>query len=165
MIVPPCCCLKRILHCSSVAGDIHFTRKLNIVTATVIYNGNLHTTAVHTFSGASVETDAPVDNGGQGEKFSPTDLVAAALASCMCTVMGLSAQARGMDLGPVECEVEKIMTANPRRIGEIKVSIVLKGPREYSDHERSVLERAAVTCPVYESLHPDCKKSVLFIWP
>ena len=135
------------------------------MTAKVIYEGNLHTTATHLQSGSSIETDAPVDNGGKGEQFSPTDLVAAALASCMCTIMGISAKKHNVDLGRIVCDVEKVMVANPRRIGEIKINIEVHGPNVFSDHERSFLERAALTCPVYESLHPDCRKSVLFIWP
>jgi len=135
------------------------------LTAKVIYNGNLHTTATHIRSGTVIETDAPLDNGGKGEAFSPTDLVAAALASCMCTLMGISAKARGIELRNIECEVEKIMAANPRRIGEIKVKVVVQGPGIFSDGERSILERAALTCPVFESLHPDCIKTILFDWP
>ena len=135
------------------------------MTAKVIYEGDLHTTATHLQSGSIIETDAPVDNGGKGERFSPTDLVAAALASCMCTIMGISAKKHNVDLGRIECEVEKIMAANPRRIGEIKINIAVHGPGVFSDDERSLLQRAALTCPVYESLHPDCIKTVLFIWP
>ena len=135
------------------------------MTAKVIFEGGLLTTATHLQSGTVIQTDAPVDNGGQGSKFSPTDLVAAALASCMLTIMALTAEKRNIRLGRIECDVEKIMVSNPRRIGQIKVNMIIHGPNEYSDHERSVLERAALTCPVYESLHPDCVKTVLFIWP
>jgi putative redox protein len=135
------------------------------LTAKVVYERGLLTEATHLQSGTAVQTDAPVDNGGLGSKFSPTDLVAAALASCMCTIMALSAEKRSIPLGRIECDVDKIMTSNPRRIGEIKVTIVMHGPHEYTDHERSILERAALTCPVYESLHPECLKTVLFIWP
>ncbi len=135
------------------------------MTAKVIYNGGLLTAATHLGSGTVIETDAPVDNGGLGSKFSPTDLVAAALASCMCTIMALTATKREIPLERIECGVEKIMVQNPRRIGQIKVSMIVLGPHHYTDHERSVLEQAALTCPVYESLHPDCEKNVLFIWP
>jgi uncharacterized OsmC-like protein len=135
------------------------------VTAKVIYEGDLHTVATHVHSGTVIETDAPLDNGGKGERFSPTDLVAAALASCMCTLMGLSARKHGFELGRIECDVEKIMTTNPRRIGEIKVKVVVNGRGAYSDNEMAILERAALTCPVFESLHPDCKKDILFVWP
>ena len=144
---------------------LSFTSKSPDLTSKVSYEGNLHTRAIHTRSGSEIETDAPTDNGGQGERFSPTDLVATALASCMCTVMGISANNRGKELGRIECEVEKIMAANPRRISEIKVNMTVLGPQEYSDHERKILERAALTCPVIESLHPDCIKTVLFSWP
>lgn len=132
------------------------------MTASVIYEGNLRTVATHLQSGNTIETDAPVDNGGQGSRFSPTDLVAAALASCMCTIMGLAANAHNIDLGRVSCDVEKIMAANPRRIGEIKVDLRFEGPQTYDDKARAMLERAALTCPVFESLHPDCKKTVSF---
>ena len=135
------------------------------MTAKVTYEGNLHTVATHIQSGSTIETDAPLDNGGKGERFSPTDLVAAALASCMCTVMGISAQKRQMPLGRIECDVEKVMVPSPRRIGEIKITLLIHGPIHYSEEERSILERAAMTCPVFETLHPDCVKTILFIWP
>jgi uncharacterized OsmC-like protein len=135
------------------------------VTAKVVYENGLLTTATHLQSGTIIQTDAPVDNGGEGSKFSPTDLVAAALASCMLTIMALTAQKRNIQLGLIECDVEKIMVQNPRRIGHIKINMIIHGPNQYSDHERSLLERAALTCPVYESLHPDLQKTVLFIWP
>jgi uncharacterized OsmC-like protein len=135
------------------------------VTAKVTYEEGLITTATHLASGTVIQTDAPVDNGGEGSKFSPTDLVAAALVSCMLTIMALTAQKRNIKLGKIECDVEKKMVQNPRRIGQITVNMIIHGPNEYSDHERSVLERAALTCPVYESLHPDLQKTVLFIWP
>ncbi len=137
---------------------------LHPVTAQVIYEGNLRTVATHIQSGTAIETDAPVDNGGQGSRFSPTDLVAAALASCMCTIMALAAKAHSIDLGRVSCDVEKIMVSNPRRIGEIKVDLRFEGPQAYDDKSRAILERAALTCPVFESLHPDCKKTVSFSW-
>lgn len=135
------------------------------MTAKVSYEGNLHTLATHIRSGSTIETDAPLDNGGKGEAFSPTDLVAAALASCMVTVMGIAANARNMPLGRIDCEVEKIMVPNPRRIGEIKASLTFAGPDVYTPEWRESLERIAMTCPVLESLHPDCKKTVTFNWP
>lgn len=135
------------------------------MTATVLYKGALRTTATHLQSGIVIETDAPTDNGGQGSCFSPTDLVATALAACMCTTMALSAKARAVPIGDINCDVEKVMAPNPRRIVEIKVMLIINGGVAYSDQERSILERAALTCPVLESLHPDCKKTVLFIWP
>jgi putative redox protein len=134
------------------------------VTAQVIYEGSLRTQATHIQSGSTIETDAPVDNGGQGARFSPTDLVAAALASCMCTIMGLAAEAHSIDLGSISCDVEKIMIKDPRRIGEIRVALHFEGPQTYDEKARAVLERAALTCPVFESLHADLKKTVSFSW-
>lgn len=135
------------------------------VTSTVLYEGDLRTVATHTFSGSVIETDAPLDNQGKAERFSPTDLVATALASCMCTIMGISARTQQINIDGIVCEVEKIMVPNPRRIGEIKVNIIFPKTVKLTDKQRTILERAALTCPVYESLHPDCKKTVLFIWP
>ncbi|MBS1615034.1 MAG: OsmC family protein [Bacteroidetes bacterium] len=135
------------------------------MTAKVSYESGLVTTSVHLRSGTIIQTDAPTDNGGTGSKFSPTDLVASALASCMLTLMALCAKGHDFALGHIECEVEKIMVPAPRRIGEVRIAMKLSGPHQYSDRERALLEHAALTCPVLESLHPDLKKSVQFIWP
>jgi putative redox protein len=135
------------------------------VTSKVIYTGELRTVATHLLSGSVIESDAPLDNNGKGERFSPTDLVATALASCMCTIMGIAARTHSINIEGTECEVEKIMVVNPRRIGEIKVNIHFPKTQTYSDKEKKILEHAALTCPVFESLHPDCKKTVLFLWP
>lgn len=134
------------------------------MTSKVIYEGNLRTVATHLQSGTQIETDAPVDNKGKGERFSPTDLVATALASCMCTLMGIAANTHDISIDGIVCEVEKIMAANPRRIAEIKVTVKMPNTNSYSDKEKLILERAAITCPVYMSLHPDCLKSVTFHW-
>ncbi len=134
------------------------------MTSKVIYEGNLRTVATHLQSGTQIETDAPVDNKGKGERFSPTDLVATALASCMCTLMGIAANTHDISIDGIVCEVEKIMAANPRRIAEIKVTVKMPNTNSYSDKEKLILERAAITCPVYMSLHPDCMKSVTFHW-
>lgn len=134
------------------------------MTSKVIYEGNLRTVATHLQSGTQIETDAPVDNKGKGERFSPTDLVATALASCMCTLMGIAANTHDISIEGIVCEVEKIMAANPRRIAEIKVTVKMPNTTSYSDKEKLILERAAITCPVYMSLHPDCLKSVTFHW-
>lgn len=134
------------------------------MTSKVIYEGNLRAVATHLQSGTQIETDAPVDNKGKGERFSPTDLVATALASCMCTLMGIAANTHDISIDGIVCEVEKIMAANPRRIAEIKVTVKMPNTNSYSDKEKLILERAAITCPVYMSLHPDCLKSVTFHW-
>lgn len=134
------------------------------MTSKVKYTGELRTIATHLRSGSELETDAPIDNNGKGERFSPTDLVATALASCMCTVMGIKARDMGINIDGIECNIEKIMTANPRRISEIKVSLDFPKDQTYNDKDKTILERTANTCPVLESLHPDCKKTITFNW-
>jgi putative redox protein len=129
----------------------------------VTYQGDLHCEAVHAPSGARVETDAPKDNEGRGERFSPTDLVGAALGSCMLTVMGIVARRHAWDMTGARAEVEKEMVAQPlRRIGRLGLAITL--PPGIPHAARAVLERAARTCPVHESLHPDVKIDLSFVW-
>ncbi|MFT4061762.1 MAG: OsmC family protein [Edaphocola sp.] len=135
------------------------------MTSKIIYNGQLRTTATHLQSGTVIETDAPKDNHGLGEKFSPTDLVATALGSCMLSIMGILARNHDINIEGTEIEITKIMAAEPRRISEIVVNMALKGQAVYSEKEKAMLERAALTCPVYLSLHPDLKKTVNFEWP
>lgn len=135
------------------------------MTSKVIYEGNLRTTAIHLKSNTQIETDAPVDNNGKDERFSPTDLVATALASCMVTLMGIAARTHSINIDGTECTIEKIMVADPRRIGEIKIHIYFPKSQTYSDKEKKILEHAALTCPVFQSLHPDLKKTTSFIWP
>lgn len=134
------------------------------MTSKVIYKGTLRTEATHTRSGTVIETDAPPDNNGKGERFSPTDLVATAIASCMCTLMGIAANGHNFELGSIACEVEKIMAAHPRRIAEVKVNMTFPDGRTYDDRQKKILEKAALACPVIESLHPDLKKTVDFNW-
>ncbi len=134
------------------------------MTAKIIYKGDLRTTATHTLSGSQVETDAPLDNQGKGERFSPTDLVATALGSCMFTIMGIAAKTQQINIEGSECTIEKIMTPPPRRIGEIKVDLHMKGLVQFSDKQKTILEHAALTCPVYLSLNADIIKTVTFHW-
>lgn len=133
------------------------------MTAKVVYTGGLHTVCTHLRSGSSIETDAPVDNHGKGERFSPTDLVATALATCIVTTIGILAPS--IDITGAECEVEKIMVSNPRKIGEIIVTISFPKTGPYSDDEKRRLEQIATTCPVHQTLHPDCKRTIRFNWP
>lgn len=135
------------------------------MTARIVYEGDLRTSATHIQSGSVLETDAPLDNQGKGERFSPTDLLAAALASCMCTIMGIAARTHGLNVDGIVCELDKIMAVNPRRVGELKINVIFPKAAHIELKHRTILERAALTCPVYESLHPDLKKTVLFIWP
>lgn len=134
------------------------------MTSKVVYTGNLRTECTHLRSGSVIETDAPTDNRGKGERFSPTDLVATALAACIVTTMGIAGDTHGIDIDGTVCEVEKIMISDPRRIGEIKVNITMPAGKSYSEKERLVLERAAHTCPVTKSLHPDLKETISFVW-
>ena len=130
----------------------------------VIYEGELHTTARHGPSGAELATDAPVDNAGRGESFSPTDLVATAIGSCMLTVMGIVAERRNIDMAGARARVRKHMVADPvRRIGKLEVTIDL--PAGLEADERKVLENAARTCPVHKSLHPDMEVPLNFRYP
>ena len=135
------------------------------MTSQVIYLGELRTTAKHEQSGSSIETDAPIDNHGKGERFSPTDLVATALASCMLTIMGIAAKTHNIDITNTQCSVEKIMETAPRRIGKINIEVHFPKNTVYSEKEKMILEKAALTCPVMESLHPDCIKNIQFLWP
>ena len=134
------------------------------MTSKVSYKGNLRTEATHIRSNTTIETDAPTDNNGKGERFSPTDLVATAMASCMLTIMGIAANKHDIEMGDIECETEKIMAPNPRRIVEVKVNMKFPEGITYNDKEKKILEVAALTCPVIESLHPDLKKTVHFNW-
>ena len=128
--------------------------------AQVEYKGQLRTEAKHLRSGSVIVTDAPIDNQGKGEAFSPTDLVATALASCMITIMGIVAERDGIDIEGVTADVDKIMSKEPRRIGEIKIIITFKSI--LTTDQRGKLERAAKTCPVSGSLHEDIKETIEF---
>jgi putative redox protein len=127
------------------------------------YQGQLITEVTHAPSGTKFITDAPLDNGGKGSTFSPTDLVAAALGSCMATVMDLFARRHSVSLKGTRITVEKTMVQQPlRRIGELKVDIFLPLPPDHP--QRAALERTALTCPVHQSLHPEVKAPVTFHW-
>lgn len=126
-----------------------------------IYKGNLRTSAEHLASGNTIITDAPVDNNGRGEAFSPTDLVCAALGSCMMTIMGILADRNNINIEGMEIEITKIMAPDPRRI--VEVILTFKMPaNNYTDKEKAMLENAARTCPVALSLHPDIKQAITF---
>ena len=127
------------------------------------YQGDLHCQAVHGPSGTILTTDAPKDNQGRGESFSPTDLVATALGSCILTVMGITARSLNIDLAGTTASVEKEMVNVPvRRIQRLSVRIHV--PHPVSEGHRQTLEKAAQTCPVHQSLHPDVQKPIEFTW-
>ena len=129
----------------------------------VTYQGGLRTEANHIQSGNSIVTDAPVDNQGKGEAFSPTDLVATALASCMLTIMGIVAERNDVELKGTTAEVEKIMGAMPRQISEIKIKILFN--KNFDKITKRKLESAALTCPVSNSLNKNLEESIKFIYP
>lgn len=132
------------------------------MTSKVTYLGNLRTSSVHLASGSEIVSDAPIDNNGLGEAFSPTDTVANALASCMLTVMGIKARDMDVKIDGSTAEVTKTMQANPRKISGIKVAFNMKS--DAYEKTRTILERTAMTCPVYLSLNPDIDKDIAFNW-
>ena len=134
------------------------------MTSTVTYVGNLRTVCQHLRSGTTIETDAPVDNKGKGERFSPSDLVATALGTCMLTIMGMRADEMQVDLTGTKIEVEKIMKQDPRRIGGINLTFHFPESLEVNDRQRTILQRAAETCPVAYSIHPEIALNVNFNW-
>ena len=134
-----------------------------MITSTVKYEGGLRTTCTHVRSGQAINTDAPVDNQGQGSAFSPTDLAATSLATCMLTVMGIWARDNEVNMDGASAEVTKHMGDNPRRI--TKIDVILNMPQQnYSDKEKNILTKIARTCPVAQSLHPDLEQNIQLVW-
>ena len=133
------------------------------MTSKVNYLGDLRTSAIHIASAKNIITDAPIDNQGKGEAFSPTDTVATALASCLLTIMGIKARDLNIDIKNTTAEVSKVMASNPRRISEIQITVNFT--RIYDQRIKKILEKAALACPVSNSLHPDLKQYILFNWP
>jgi len=131
-------------------------------TSTILYKNNLRTEATHTASGQVILTDAPIDNNGKGEAFSPTDLVATALASCMITIIAIAAEKNNIDVSKTSANVKKIMGVNPRTISDIVIEI--KMSKKLSEKDRIRLEKAALACPVHKSLHPEMKKDITFTY-
>ncbi len=132
------------------------------MTSTVEYKGNLRTEAIHLESGTKILTDAPKDNFGNGESFSPTDLLATSLSACMLSIMGIVARRDNIDIVGIKTEVTKVMYSEPRRVGEIHVKIFM--PTLLNEKQRTILENAAHTCPVAKSLHPDIIQKIDFIY-
>ena len=126
-------------------------------------NGDLRVECTHDESGATFVTDAPKDNNGKGEAFSPTDLCATAVAACAMTIIGIYGKKHDVDVSGMTASVTKEMSANPRRIGKIVVTFVMPD-REFSDKQKTMIERAAHTCPVHLSLHPDVEQVFTFQW-
>ena len=126
----------------------------------ILYQGRLRTIITHTLTGEIIETDAPIDNNGKGEKFSPTDLFASSLGSCMLTIMGIAAQSHGFNIDGSSVNAEKIMGKNPRRVSEIHLDISIKGV--LTEKQREILMKAAKHCPVSKSIHPEIKENISF---
>ena len=131
--------------------------------SSIEYLGGLRTSSVHLKSGKIVITDAPPDNNGKGEAFSPTDLLSTSLGCCMLTIMGIIAERHSLNIDGTKVDITKNMEANPRRVGEIIVEMTLP-KNNFSDKDKQLLENAALTCPVAKSLHPDLKQTVIFHW-
>jgi putative redox protein len=133
----------------------------NMETSHIKYLGDLRTQAIHLHSGSELITDAPLDNNGKAEAFSPTDLVATALGSCMLTIMGIAARTHGFPLEGTLVHITKIMNSEPRRIGEIIVELEFPN-HSYTEKEKKIIEHAAFNCPVAKSLHSDIKQTICF---
>jgi putative redox protein len=136
------------------------------MTSKITYLGDLRTEATHLLSGNKIITDAPPDNNGKGEAFSPTDLAATALGACMMTIMGIAARDRGIDMTGATAEVTKKMALDPfRRIAGIDLKITMPSDKKFTEKEKKLLEAAAHACPVSRSLSANLEETVTFIWP
>ncbi|HNU87611.1 MAG TPA: OsmC family protein [Ferruginibacter sp.] len=134
------------------------------MTASILYKGQLRCECTHLQSGTVIETDAPTDNRGKGERFSPTDTVCVALATCVITTMGIKAQDMDIDLADTSISVTKHMLGDPRRIGKIDVILNFPASLKLDEKDRLILERVGDNCPVIKSLHPDLQANVKYIW-
>jgi uncharacterized OsmC-like protein len=132
------------------------------MTASIIYDGDLRCSATHVQSNSALETDAPTDNRGKGERFSPTDLLCVSLATCMLTTMGIKAADMNVDIRNAKAEVTKHMASNPRRVAKIEVTVSL--PAIDDEKEKLTLERTGTNCPVAKSIHPDIELVLQYNW-
>ena len=133
------------------------------MTSKVTYKGGLRTEAIHLKSGNTIITDAPVDNHGNGEAFSPTDLTVTSLGSCILTIMGIAASRKDIDINGATADIKKIMASDPRRIARIEINITMPA-NNYSDKDKKLLEKAAHHCPVGLSLHDNTEEVVSITW-
>ena len=134
------------------------------MTASVIYKGGLRCEATHLQSGSTTETDAPTDNRGKGERFSPTDLLCVSLATCIVTTMGIKANDMGIELSGTLTEVTKHMLPEPRRVGKIEVNVIFPAALQINEKDRIILQRAGDNCPVNKSLNPDTEVIIKYNW-
>lgn len=134
------------------------------MTSEIIYKGALRTEAKHLQSSTVIETDAPTDNQGKGERFSPSDLLATSLGSCMLTIMGIKARDMNIDLNATKLSIHKFMLSDPRRVGKIKIEFDFPSSLNIDAKQKQILENAARTCPVAKSIHPDIEMETVFNW-
>ena len=134
------------------------------MTASVVYEGNLRSRAIHTQSGSVIETDAPTDNRGKGERFSPTDMLCLALGTCAVTTMGIKAQDMEIDLAGTTIDIQKYMLSDPRRVGKVDAMIRFPKTLNLSEKDRTILERVGNTCPVARSLSPELEMNLQYVW-
>jgi putative redox protein len=134
------------------------------MTATILYQGNLRCSARHLQSNIVIESDAPTDNRGKGERFSPTDLVCTALATCMITTMAIKATDMGIELKDTQVDVKKYMASDPRRISKIDVVVTLPAILDLDEKNKTILQRTGDNCPVIKSLHPDIILNIIYNW-
>lgn len=132
-----------------------------MATSKITYTGNLRTASEHVKSGSKIITDAPTDNQGKGEAFSPSDLLATSLGNCMLTIVGIAANTHGFNIDGATAEITKVMATNPRRVSEIIVQLQFPA-NNYTEKEKAIIEHSAKTCPVACSLHPDIKQHLTF---
>ncbi|CAN5184359.1 OsmC family protein [soil metagenome] len=138
--------------------------KFKNMTSQIIYKGALRTEATHLQSNTIIETDAPTDNQGKGERFSPSDLLATSLGNCMMTIMGIKARDMHIDLAGTKIDITKTMKAEPRRVSGVKVAFHFPQTLQLDEKQKTILENAAKTCPVAKSIHPDIEQDISFNW-
>jgi uncharacterized OsmC-like protein len=134
-----------------------------MITSQITYKGNLRTSSKHLASKDVITTDAPIDNHGKGEAFSPTDLMSNALGCCMLTIIGIAANTHQFSIDGTVVDITKIMQSNPRKVAEIKVDFKFPS-NDYSEKQKAIIEHAAKTCPVALSLNPDIKQTLSFVY-
>ena len=134
------------------------------MTANVIYKGSLRCEAKHLQSGSMIETDAPTDNKGKGERFSPTDMLCVSLATCIVTTMGIKGADMDIDLTNTSVEVTKHMLPDPRRVAKIEVKLNMPSALQLDEKDKAILERVGNNCPVTKSLHPDMQVEIQYNW-
>jgi putative redox protein len=134
------------------------------MTSTIIYKGELRCSATHSQSGTVIETDAPTDNRGKGERFSPTDLLCVSLGTCIITTMGIKAVDMGIDLSGAILQIQKHMLSDPRRVGKIDVLLKFPASLQLDEKNKAILQRTGDTCPVKRSIHPDLETNIVYEW-